>query len=106
MSLHSSKAYDIIIDLVSNHCIIIIIFAAVSAEPEAVAASGRRTKLPCFRPESANFSLWNILKKNIGKDLSRISMPVTLNEPLNALQVGVAFCVVDVVVTLNSRDWS
>ena len=25
-----------------------------------------------------------------GKDLSRISMPVALNEPLSALQVGVA----------------
>ena len=26
------------------------------------------------------------LCKNIGKDLSKISMPVTLNEPLSALQ--------------------
>lgn len=31
-------------------------------------------------------SLWGILKKNIGKDLSRISMPVALNEPLGVLQ--------------------
>ena len=31
-------------------------------------------------------NLWNLLCKNIGKDLSKISMPVTLNEPLSALQ--------------------
>ena len=31
-------------------------------------------------------NLWNLLCKNIGKDLSKISMPVTLNEPLSVLQ--------------------
>jgi len=46
---------------------------------------GRRNRLPCPAPSDAP-SLWNILKKNIGKDLSRISMPVTLNEPLGVLQ--------------------
>ena len=30
--------------------------------------------------------MWNLLCKNIGKDLSKISMPVTLNEPLSTLQ--------------------
>ena len=48
--------------------------------------SGRRTKLPCYKADT-DVSLWNILKKNIGKDLSKVAMPVTLNEPLNALQV-------------------
>jgi len=47
----------------------------------------RRSKLPCPRLDT-DVSLWNILKKNIGKDLSKVAMPVTLNEPLNALQVG------------------
>nr|XP_026691981.1 oxysterol-binding protein-related protein 6 isoform X2 [Ciona intestinalis] len=46
----------------------------------------RRVKLPCPSPDS-DVSLWNILKKNIGKDLSKVAMPVTLNEPLNALQL-------------------
>nr|CAB3264583.1 oxysterol-binding protein-related protein 6 [Phallusia mammillata] len=46
----------------------------------------RRSKLPCPRPDT-DVSLWNILKKNIGKDLSKVAMPVTLNEPLNALQL-------------------
>merc|ERR550519_755152 len=33
-----------------------------------------------------SLNLWNLLCKNIGKDLSKISMPVTLNEPLSTLQ--------------------
>ena len=39
---------------------------------------------PC--PKSSNISLWNILRNNIGKDLSKVAMPVELNEPLNTLQ--------------------
>ncbi|XP_072156647.1 oxysterol-binding protein-related protein 6 isoform X2 [Bemisia tabaci] len=48
--------------------------------------TGRRTKLPCPRPNTEGLSLWNLLCKNIGKDLSQVSMPVALNEPLNMLQ--------------------
>ena len=39
-----------------------------------------------FYIKIGGLSLWSILRKNIGKDLSRISMPVALNEPLSALQ--------------------
>ncbi|XP_013165676.1 PREDICTED: uncharacterized protein LOC106116396 isoform X2 [Papilio xuthus] len=46
----------------------------------------RRTRLPSPRPTPGGPSLWNLLYKNIGKDLSQISMPVTINEPLNMLQ--------------------
>ncbi|RXM28428.1 Oxysterol-binding protein-related protein 6 [Acipenser ruthenus] len=38
------------------------------------------------RPNTSNINLWNILRNNIGKDLSKVSMPVELNEPLNTLQ--------------------
>ncbi|XP_075238108.1 oxysterol-binding protein-related protein 6-like isoform X2 [Lycorma delicatula] len=48
--------------------------------------TGRRTKLPAPRPNTEGLSLWNLLCKNIGKDLSQVSMPVALNEPLNMLQ--------------------
>lgn len=48
--------------------------------------NGRRTCLPAPAPDTANINLWNILKNNIGKDLSKVSMPVELNEPLNTLQ--------------------
>ncbi|KAM9776590.1 oxysterol-binding protein-related protein 3-like isoform 1-T2 [Syngnathus typhle] len=45
----------------------------------------RRTTLPSPSPPSS-VSLWNILRNNIGKDLSKVAMPVQLNEPLNTLQ--------------------
>uniref|UniRef100_A0A8C1TTN8 Oxysterol-binding protein n=1 Tax=Cyprinus carpio TaxID=7962 RepID=A0A8C1TTN8_CYPCA len=45
----------------------------------------RRDRLPSTRMnESVN--LWSILRSNIGKDLSKVAMPVQLNEPLNTLQ--------------------
>jgi hypothetical protein len=45
----------------------------------------RRTILP--HPVSGhNISVLGILRKNIGKDLSTISMPISLNEPINLLQ--------------------
>uniref|UniRef100_A0A8C2Z4U8 Oxysterol-binding protein n=1 Tax=Cyclopterus lumpus TaxID=8103 RepID=A0A8C2Z4U8_CYCLU len=37
-------------------------------------------------PNNSTISLWNILRNNIGKDLSKVAMPVQLNEPLNTLQ--------------------
>lgn len=44
-----------------------------------------RDALPATAP-TIDFSVWTILKNCIGKDLSRISMPVFLNEPLSMLQ--------------------
>jgi len=45
----------------------------------------RRGRLPSPRVnESVN--LWSILRSNIGKDLSKVAMPVQLNEPMNTLQ--------------------
>jgi len=31
-------------------------------------------------------SLWSIIRDNVGKDLSRVCLPVYFNEPLSALQ--------------------
>ncbi|CAA7266632.1 unnamed protein product [Cyclocybe aegerita] len=45
----------------------------------------RRTQLPCLAPSDEG-SLFAILKKNVGKDLSTIAFPVTFNEPLTMLQ--------------------
>lgn len=45
----------------------------------------RRSCLPVPSP-NISISLWNILRNNIGKDLSKVKMPVQLNEPLNTLQ--------------------
>ncbi|ORX60141.1 Oxysterol-binding protein [Piromyces finnis] len=45
----------------------------------------RRVTLPAKTiPNSGGFI--SIIRKNIGKDLSRVSMPVTMNEPINLLQ--------------------
>ncbi|CEQ42845.1 SPOSA6832_04710, partial [Sporobolomyces salmonicolor] len=52
---------------------------------EALQEVERRTQLPA--PVSGDeFSLLSVLRKNVGKDLSTISFPVTMNEPLSALQ--------------------
>ncbi|MEQ2209976.1 hypothetical protein XENOCAPTIV_006710, partial [Xenoophorus captivus] len=56
-----------------------------SVEEGAVLCS-RRSCLPTPSPTNNTVSLWNILRNNIGKDLSKVTMPVHLNEPLNALQ--------------------
>ncbi|MED6232937.1 hypothetical protein ATANTOWER_004475 [Ataeniobius toweri] len=56
-----------------------------SVEEGAVLRS-RRSCLPTPSPTNNTVSLWNILRNNIGKDLSKVTMPVHLNEPLNALQ--------------------
>nr|XP_048296286.1 oxysterol-binding protein-related protein 3 isoform X5 [Myodes glareolus] len=50
------------------------------------ARSKRRTCLPAQGPNTSSVSLWSILRNNIGKDLSKVAMPVELNEPLNTLQ--------------------
>ncbi|XP_014859818.1 PREDICTED: oxysterol-binding protein-related protein 3 isoform X2 [Poecilia mexicana] len=53
---------------------------------EGSALCTRRSCLPTPSPTNSTVSLWNILRNNIGKDLSKVTMPVHLNEPLNALQ--------------------
>ena len=45
-----------------------------------------RNKLPIGKDDRPSVSLWAILKNNIGKDLSKISFPVTFNEPTSMLQ--------------------
>ena len=44
----------------------------------------RRTRIP-DKP-NISFSLWSIMKNSIGKDLSRIPVPVNFSEPLSMLQ--------------------
>ena len=53
--------------------------------------TGRRSALPAPM-STGDVGLFSLLTKNIGKDLTRISMPVTLNEPLNTLQVIDVIC--------------
>uniref|UniRef100_A0A8C7KWI8 Oxysterol-binding protein n=1 Tax=Oncorhynchus kisutch TaxID=8019 RepID=A0A8C7KWI8_ONCKI len=45
-----------------------------------------RTTLPAPMFSRNNFSVWGILKKCIGLELSKITMPIVFNEPLSFLQ--------------------
>eukprot|EP00794_Sanderia_malayensis_P011998 gene11998-13236_t len=45
-----------------------------------------RKRLPHKMHSRSEFSVWTVLKQAIGKDLSRIAMPVVFNEPLSFLQ--------------------
>jgi hypothetical protein len=42
-----------------------------------------RLTLPHLRPPDMKISFWKILKDLIGKDLTKVSMPVYFNEPLS-----------------------
>lgn len=46
----------------------------------------RRRNLPAPAPDTSQVSVWGILRKAIGKDLSKIALPVILNEPIGILQ--------------------
>lgn len=48
--------------------------------------AGRRTTLPSPGTDNSHIGIMTILYNNIGKDLSRVSMPVALNEPVSLLQ--------------------
>ncbi|XP_067282339.1 oxysterol-binding protein-related protein 7-like isoform X3 [Pseudorasbora parva] len=52
----------------------------------ALKATGRRTVLPAHSTDNSHIGILTFLYNNIGKDLSRVSMPVALNEPLSLLQ--------------------
>lgn len=52
----------------------------------ALKVTGQRTVLPAQSTDNSHIGILTILYNNIGKDLSRVSMPVALNEPLSLLQ--------------------
>ncbi|XP_050344870.1 oxysterol-binding protein-related protein 1 isoform X2 [Nymphalis io] len=45
-----------------------------------------RTSLPVAQFSRGDFNLWSVLKNCVGKELSKITMPVVFNEPLSFLQ--------------------
>ncbi|KAH1094886.1 hypothetical protein GLYMA_14G164600v4 [Glycine max] len=46
----------------------------------------RRRKLPNPVEKEKGVSLWSMIKDNIGKDLTKVCLPVYFNEPLSSLQ--------------------
>ncbi|XP_036378061.1 oxysterol-binding protein-related protein 1 isoform X1 [Megalops cyprinoides] len=55
-------------------------------EPQANGIKKHRTSLPAPMFSRNDFSIWSILRKCIGMELSKITMPVIFNEPLSFLQ--------------------
>ena len=45
-----------------------------------------RLTLPHLRPPDFKISFWQVLKDLIGKDLTKVSLPVYFNEPLSIIQ--------------------
>jgi hypothetical protein len=45
-----------------------------------------RSELPWLKDPNAKFSLWSILKDCVGKDLSKVAVPVYINDPSSLLQ--------------------
>lgn len=59
-------------------------------QPEWLAKEGapprRRDRLPKPQQAEKSVSLWSLIKDMVGKDLTRVCLPVYFNEPLSALQ--------------------
>lgn len=51
-----------------------------------------RQGLPALIPEGMSYSIWQILKSAIGKDMTKITMPIWLNEPISMLQKIAEVC--------------
>ncbi|CAJ0923643.1 unnamed protein product [Ranitomeya imitator] len=60
--------------------------AEVERGPQENGVKKHRTTLPAPMFSRNNFSVWSILKKCIGLELSKITMPIVFNEPLSFLQ--------------------
>lgn len=45
-----------------------------------------RDALPAFKDPNKKVSIWKVVKDSIGKDLSKLTVPVYYNEPISMLQ--------------------
>jgi tetratricopeptide (TPR) repeat protein len=45
-----------------------------------------RPQLPAFKDHTKKFSIWGLIRDNIGQDLTRVTLPIILNEPVTMLQ--------------------
>nr|KAF6471522.1 hypothetical protein HJG59_010919 [Molossus molossus] len=54
--------------------------------PQENGVQKHRTALPAPMFTRSDFSIWGILKKCVGLELSKITMPIAFNEPLSFLQ--------------------
>ena len=45
-----------------------------------------RNHLAAFKDHTKTFSIWGLIRDNIGQDLTRVTLPIILNEPVTMLQ--------------------
>ena len=60
--------------------------SSLSDDDDDDAAWTPRARLPAPQPVNQSFSLFSILRHAIGKDLTKISLPATINQPLTIIQ--------------------
>jgi hypothetical protein len=60
--------------------------AADKTNEYLLSSSKRRSKLPEPVEKEKSVSLWSMIKDNVGKDLTRVCLPVYFNEPISSLQ--------------------
>jgi len=58
---------------------------ALSVLPYAEEYYQKRDQLPFFKDPKIKISIWNIIKDAIGKDISKITVPVYFNSPMSLL---------------------
>ncbi|THU55188.1 hypothetical protein C4D60_Mb11t03940 [Musa balbisiana] len=71
----------------TNHCDTKIMDIELQTDyPNMLLHIPRRKKLPEPIEKEKGVSLWSMIKDNVGKDLTRVCLPVYFNEPLSSLQ--------------------
>ena len=63
-----------------------------------------RDCLPWLKDPSSRPSIWTILKDTIGKDISRISMPVYFNDPTSLVQRCAVACEYNYLLDLAAKE--
>ncbi|XP_065029697.1 oxysterol-binding protein-related protein 2A-like isoform X3 [Musa acuminata AAA Group] len=83
----SSNVSNIISGFNTNHCDAKIMDVELQPDyPNMLLHIPRRKKLPEPIEKEKGVSLWSMIKDNVGKDLTRVCLPVFFNEPLSSLQ--------------------
>ena len=59
----------------------------LSSSPLSAPTRDRRQRLPKPQQQEKAISLWSLIKEMVGKDLTRVCLPVYFNEPLSALEL-------------------
>ncbi|XP_059275989.1 oxysterol-binding protein-related protein 2A isoform X1 [Lycium ferocissimum] len=71
---------------ISGGSVVVDNMANNTVDASAHAQVVRRTMLPDPVEKEKGVSLWSMIKDNVGKDLTRVCLPVYFNEPISSLQ--------------------